>query len=484
MWRRGLNTAAVRSAIWIRSMSTESFVSSVEKVHQQLGASERKQELLLHGRQLFESETLDDIKNAWTPAVAATVCHAATQLRISPTKGQPFTAVVERSLSPGAVEVMDVSSLARIVHSCLVLRSPCLYEVLFTYIRFLIKRASTIDTVSCAVLINAYGRAQVQHEELYQTLCDRAAVVMKDPRTFVAHIANVAHALARVKFFHRDLFLVLRDQAVRQSSQGPPLVPVTILDAFAEVGFVDEELFTVLEQRLMKELPELSAPLMASLVFCLVKAGRASSPLFTACGERIAAVGNTFDPTSIAKTCDAFCRANVLAEDLFGALAERACKVATDFRADEIHLTLNALGCFDLFDGELFPLLASRFVSIVKQGGYVSPADAAGILASFAAVQERSDELVHICTQLLSTHRDALDGVTLVQALWACAVLNVRNEAQQSLLESAKSEVGKIPSEEVAAKLSKVVLERLQYVKKAYGLTGPDNEVSSHVGKI
>ncbi|KEG14216.1 hypothetical protein DQ04_00571110 [Trypanosoma grayi] len=478
MWRRGIGAGALPHAWRTRCITTQAFVSSVEKVQQQLSASERKQELLLHGRQLFESETLDDIKTSWTPAVAGTICHAATQLRISSTKGQPFAAVLERSLSPAAVEAMDVPSLARIVHACLVLRSPQLYEVLFTYIRRLIKLAPTIDTVSCAVLLNAYGRAQVQHEELYQALCDRAAVVMKDPRTFVAHTANVAHALARVHFFHRDLFLVLRDQAVRQVSQGPPLVPVTILDAFAEVDFVDDTLFNVLEQRLMKELGELPAPLMASLVACLVKAGKASSPLFTTCGDRIVAIGNTFDSTSIAKTCDAFYRANVLAEEVFGALAERACKVAADFRADEIHLTLNALGSFDLFDGELFPLLASRFVSIVKQGGYVSPTDAAGVLTSFAAVQEKSDELIHVCTQLLATHCDALDGVTLVQALWACAILNVRNEAQRTLLEAARGNAGKLPSEETAAKVSNAALERLQYVMKAYDLAPSSGQPS------
>ncbi|RNF11846.1 hypothetical protein TraAM80_00681 [Trypanosoma rangeli] len=472
MWRYAVSSGLLRHSMLMRSMSTQAFVSAVEKVQQQLAASERKQELVLHGRHLFESESLDDIKTAWSPGVAGTICHAATQLRISPTKGQTFTAVVERSLSREAVEAMDAPSLARIVHACLVLRSPHLYEVLFAYIRPLIKLAPTLDTVSCAVLLNAYGRAQVQHEELYKALCDRATIAMKDPRTFVAHTANVAHALARVHFFHRDLFLVLRDQAVRHASQGPLLVPVTILDAFAEVGFVDDSLFNVLEERLMKELADLPAPLMASLVGCLVKAGRATSPLFTACGERIIAMGGTFDPTSIAKTCDAYYRANVLAEEVFGALAERACKVAADFRADEIHLTLNALGSFDLFDGELFPLLASRFVSIVKQGGYVSPVDAAGVLASFAAVQERSDELVYICTQLLAAHRDALDGTTLMQALWACSILSVRNEAQQSLVAYAKSDAARFPSEEAAAKQSKLALERLQYVKKTYGMTG------------
>ncbi|RHW69400.1 hypothetical protein DPX39_100054100 [Trypanosoma brucei equiperdum] len=453
-----------------RLISTEAFVSSVEKVQHQLGTSERKQDLILHGRQLFENESLDDIHSAWTPVVAGKICHAATQLRISPTKGQPFGAVVGLSLTPEAVGVMDAPSLARIAHSCLILRSPHLYEVLFTYIRRLITLAATLDTVSCAVLINAYGRAQVHHEEFYKVICDRAAVVMKDPRTFVAHTANVAHALSRVRYFHRDLFLTLRDQAERQASQGPPLVAVTILDGFAEIGFVDDALFTALEQRLLGELAELPAPLMASLVSCLAKAGRAPSPLFTACGERIVAIGNTFDSNSIAKTCDAFYRANVPAEEVLGTLAERACKVVADFRPDEINQTLSSLASFDLFDGELFPLLASRFVSIVKQGGYVSPVDAAGILTSFAVVQERSDELVHVCTQLLSVHRDALDGITLLQTLWACVTLNVRNEAQQNLLQCLSSGAVLLPDEASAEKESKVVLERLLFVKKAYGL--------------
>nr|CCC93641.1 conserved hypothetical protein [Trypanosoma congolense IL3000] len=452
-----------------RLMSTEAFVLSLEKVQHQLSVSERKQDLILHGRQLFENETLDDIHTAWNPVVAGKICHAATQLRISPTKGQPFGAVLELSLTPEATDATDASSLARIAHSCLVLRSPQLYEILFTYIRKLIAVAPTLDTVSCAVLINAYGRAQVHHEELYRALCDRAAIVMRDQRTFIAHIANVAHALARVQYFHRDLFLVLRDQAERQASQGPPLVAVTILDGFAEVGFVDDALFTALEQRLIGEVHDLPAPLMASLVSCLAKAGRAPSALFTACGERIVATGSIFDSNSIARTCDAFRRANVAAEEVFGTLAERACKVVTDFRVDEINLTLSALASFDLFDGELFPLLASRFVSTVKQGGFVNPVDAAGILASFAAVQERSDELVHVCTQLLSTHREAIDGMTLVQSLWACIVLNVRNEAQQNLLQCLTSGAVALPDESTAAKESKVALDRLLTVKKAYG---------------
>ncbi|KAH8611273.1 hypothetical protein ERJ75_000969300 [Trypanosoma vivax] len=471
MWRHSLASAAVLCNSVSRLISTEAFVASIDKVQQQLNVSEKKQELTLHGRQLFESETLDDIKTAWSPVIAGKICHIATQLRISPIKGHPFTAVVEHSLTTSAVEVMDAPSLARIAHACLILRSTQLYEVLFTYIHVLMKLAPSMDTISCAVLLNAYGRAQVHHEELYKSLCDRAAVVMKDQRTFVAHTANVAHALSRVHFFHRDLFLVLRDQAERQASQGPTLVPVTILDAFAEVGFVDDALFTALEKRMMGELERLSAPLMASLVSSLVKAGRVPSPLLTACGERIVATGNTFDSNSIAKTCDAFYRANVLVEDVFGTLAERACKIVTDFRADEIHLTLNALAAFDLFDGELFPLLASRFVSIVKQGGYVSPADTTGILASFAAVQEKSDELVHVCTQLLSTHIDALDGMMLVQALWACTVLNVRNESQHSLLQCLKSGTVPVPDAATAERHSRSGLERLNQVKNAYGLS-------------
>lgn len=461
-----------------RAVTTLAFVATLGKVQQQLQSSpDRRTELVRHGRHLFESEVLEDLQ-AFTPESAGAICHAASQMRISPVKGQPYAATLAAAMDEAAVAAMDADSLARVVHSCLVLRSPMLYDVLFSYIRPLMAQAGSMNAVTVAVLLNAYGRAEVRHPAFYKALCDSAAVTLNDPRISLAHIANVAHALSRVHYSHRPLMLVLRDQAIRMGANAPPLVLVTILDAFAELEFVDAELFDTYERRLLACVGDLQPPLMASLVACLATAGRATPEVMQTLGERIAATAGTFDSASIARTYQAYFDANVLGEDVLGALAERACKVASDFRADEVRQVLNALSSFDLFDGELFPLLAARMISLTNQGGFVSAGDAAGILASFAAVRERHDELVHVASQLVAVGTDSVvDAVTTVNALWACATLNTRNEAQMQLVMHVKRTPSllQLPAATTrrGERQRKQLEERRALVLKAYSIAVP-----------
>ncbi|GET93106.1 hypothetical protein, conserved [Leishmania tarentolae] len=467
------STAALAVA---RAITTNSFVSSIEQVEQQLQtAQDRRVELLRYGRQLYEVEVLDDLKEAYTPSVASKICYVASQLRIDAAKGQPYTAVLEATMTAEGEHAMDVASLARIVHSCLVLRSGHLHEVLFTFIPFLRERAGTMDAVTTAVLINAYGRSGVHHPGLYKALCDNGATVLKDPRLPLAHIANVAYALSRVKFLHPALMLTLRDHALRKVAEASPIISLTVLDAFTELRQIDEDLFSTYEQRLLGQLNELQAPLMASLVSCIVRAGRGKTEVMESLGARIVAIADSFDAASIAKVTNAYYEADVASEDVLGALAERACKVAADFRADEIAAVLNALSAFDLFDAELFPLLASRLVALYRQGGYVDVADAAVILSSFAAVQERNDELIYVCTQLFAAYPGvAMDPVVRVNALWACASLNVHNEAQTKMLEEVRTTPSLVVWEAKADMLPKakaMLEERRQLLTKVYGIT-------------
>lgn len=170
-----------------------------------------------------------------------------------------------------------------------------------------------MDAVTLAVLINAYGRAEVHHNKLYRTLCDAATTRLKDPRLSLAHVANVAHALSRVHFVHKPLLLVLREHALRMCQEAPVIVAVTILDAFAELDFVDCEVFDAYEQRLLDRIDELQPPLMTALLSCLATAKRATPKLLEVLSEHVVATIDTFDPVSIARTCDAYFRADVLA---------------------------------------------------------------------------------------------------------------------------------------------------------------------------
>ncbi|KAK7196722.1 hypothetical protein NESM_000612000 [Novymonas esmeraldas] len=461
-----------------RAIATSSFLASMEQLQQQLQtAQDRRAELLRYGRQLFETEVLDDLATAYTPTVASKICQVASQLRIDTAKGQPFNAIMQASVSSAAETSMDVASLARIIHSCLVLRSEFLYDVLFTFLPFVRAKASTMDAVTTAVLLNAYGRSGVHHTRLYAAMCDNGAATLKDPRVPLPHIANVAYAVSRVKFLHPELMETLRHHALRKSAEASPLISLTILDAFAELNHVDAELFSALEQRLLDQLNDLPAPLVASFVSCVVRTGRGRPEVMESLGARTVAIADTFDAASIAKVAHAYYESDVASEDVFGALAERACKLAADFRGDEIASVLNALSALDLFDAELFPLLASRFMALHRQATYLDPMDAAVILSSFAAVQERNDELIYACTQMFSACTgSAMPPMARVHALWACASLNVHNEAQSKMVEEVRATPSLLvwpPNTELHPKTRAMLEERRQFVAKVYGIALP-----------
>ncbi|CCW67096.1 unnamed protein product, partial [Phytomonas sp. Hart1] len=467
------------------SITTQVFLKSIEDIEVSLQtATNRRPELIRHGHRLFETEVLEDLPSAYSWEVAKKICQIATTLRISPVKSLLYSKVVKMSMDATPESSTDLYALARVIHSCLVLCSPFLYQVLFTFIPLFIKQASNMNAISTAILINAYGRAEVHHSALFQALCDSAAITFKSPQVELTHIANVAHALYRVEFLHKPLMLVLREQASRMGKDAKPLVMVLLLDAFARLGYTDDEIFSAYETRLIDNLNDMKPQLFVSLLDCLATAGRATPTFMETAEKYIVAQANAFNSVSISITFHALFKANVLLEEAFGVLAERACKLPSDFRAEEINHTLNALSSFDLFDGELFPLLASRFMTLIKQGNYVDIHEAAGILASFAAVQERHDELIHSCTQLFAVHIEGgMSPSSIVNALWACAILNIRNEAQIKLLDHVRKNPRLLnlqtePKGKLSERESSILKERHDHVLKVCGIDSYVHSVS------
>lgn len=425
---------AVTAATSRRNIATSMFVNRAAQLHKEFASSSKKRELQAEGRQLFERELLDDaLSGGLDDAAISTIVAAASALRIVPTAGQIYRQVMSHALKPEVIASLEGATIARLMHASLVLCDPQLFELLFAYIHRVIEVAPSLNGVSCAMIINAYGRSGVRHELLYKKLCQRAVKALKDDTVTIAHIANVAHALSRVGVAEKAVFLVLKDQSIKLGRQAVPLVMATILDAFATVGIIDVELFELYENNLRKAADELTAPLVTTVLLTLVTAKRSSSPLFTTCTQCASKLSHTFDASSISKCCDALLRANQPSEDLFGAMAERASKIVSDFRADEIRITLHALSKFDLFDAELFPLLASRLVHIVKSGKGFEASDLVSVLMSFAVVHERNEELIHVCSGAIRNYVDALPPAVFTDLMWAMGELNVRNELTRAL---------------------------------------------------
>lgn len=468
-----------------------------------------------YGKQLFDTDVIEppapaaagsgeDGSNGgggWTPPVASIIAQAAVQWRISPLRGQPYAEVLNWSMSRAAEAVMDTRSLARIIHSALVLRAPQLYPLLMTYIPLLVQTCSTptspnyqqlrSDPATLAALINAYGRAGVNHEILYEKLCGLGEEVLQDPSLSIAHVANATQALAKVPYPHRGILSTLRNQAVRQKQSATPLMSITLIHAFAELSFKDEELFSVYEQHLLNFVGELTPALLAALLHSLVLAertGTSSSSSSSSCssasvllqriGEQITRTAARFDAYPIAKVMTAYFAAGTFSEEALGALAERACAVVSDFRSEEVARVLEALSALDLFDGELFPLLASRLATLVKQAAPMTIEDAACVLASFAAVQEPNDELHHWCGKVFAEYADAsmLSAEAYINVIWGCLSLNIRNEAQKKFVEAVKAKPQLLQPLETEEKKwhkpKKAILdERRAKIIKAYGIT-------------
>lgn len=453
------------------ALSTETFAANVGMLQKELSKSDKKRELMQEGKRIFETESLDDaMAGGLTPQLANSIASAATAMRIVPSKSPSYQQLVTWALSLDVVPTLDGNIIGRFVHAQLVLADPRLFEVLFTYLWRVIELAPTLSGVSCAMILNAYGRSGIHHEALYEALCLRARTALKEDNITIAHVANVANALSRVRVADAELFAVLRDLALKFSKQAVPLVMTTILDAFSTVGIVDSDLFAVYEANLAEQINQCSAPLMTSILNSLVKAKRTTSPLFTQCAGRAVTIANTYDASSIAKSLDAFYQAKNCSEEFFGAMAERACKVAGDFRPDEIQLTLRSLSHFELFDAELYPLLASRFVSFAKVNRSISPDDVVGIVASFATVRERHDELMHTCSLLMKPYLEAIRPELFTELLWAFGELNLRSETTRAMVTLARASKGRLATPSGDEVKDAVLQKQLLTIKQVYGL--------------
>lgn len=483
-----------------RSIATAAFVGNLQRLQKELSTADNNKRDVQHtGRLLFEKEALDDVvvltpashhmssssavgietcceRDAMNAEMVCQIASMATMLRIAPTKCQPFQKVVDWALQPRVVDSMDEMAISRLLHAALVLSEPRIFDLLFTYLWRVAALAPKASGVSCAMLINAYGRCGVRHAALYDALCRRATTALLQEGVTLGHIANVANALSRVGIADPGVFQVISDQTIRFEKQAPPLVMATILDAFSTVGIVDDALFTLFESHLERLMEECSAPLMATIVGALAKAKRKQSPLFGAVASRASRISSTYDPSSIARTLDAFYQVQHCSEEFFGLLAERACKISAEFRPDEIHLTLRALSAFELFDAELFPLLASRLMSCIRGGNGNTPPDVIiGALAAFAAVHERHEGLIHAVSLTMKPFITALNAELFTTLLWAFAELNARNDTTRAMVSLAQTRqdcllttAGPVPP----GWTSDVLAKRIDTIRKVYSVAG------------
>jgi len=457
-----------------RDMSCSTFAVAAKKA-QSTFAEQKTKEAQLQGKQLFETETLDDIpdpvaavssKTTMTPELATDIVNAATALRIRPVAGTIYTAVMKWALMPEVVEKMPVEALSRLLHSAVILHSPHLFDLLITYLWRVVEAAPTMDAVTCAVIINAYGRGGVKHTKLYKALGDRALQTVSDSSITMAHVANMSYALSRVNYGNKELYTKLKDQCLALRKGASPLIVASILESFATAGIIDDDLFDAYESILAKNLEKCSPPLLASIISTLAKAKREKSePLFATCRKRVIYVADTFDSASIGRVMEALYISGVSDEDLLAALSERSCKIPSDFRVVEVRQTLEALAHFGLYDPELFPLLGSRIAGILRSRGVFDLDNVASTLAAFATVHERHEDLIVVGTRVLSDAAQSMAPRTYINSLYAFAIHNVRNEGQRKMIEGARPHYAILQQE--AARDSKLA-PRLEVVTKTY----------------
>eukprot|EP00164_Ancoracysta_twista_P029290 GFYU01059010.1.p1 GENE.GFYU01059010.1~~GFYU01059010.1.p1 ORF type:complete len:167 (+),score=32.80 GFYU01059010.1:165-665(+) len=125
-----------------RDMSCSTFAVAAKKA-QSTFAEQKTKEAQLQGKQLFETETLDDIpdplvalsaKTTMTAELATDIVNAATALRIRPVAGTVYTSVMKWALMPEVIEKMPVEALSRLLHSAVILHSPHLFDLLMSYL--------------------------------------------------------------------------------------------------------------------------------------------------------------------------------------------------------------------------------------------------------------------------------------------------------------------------------------------------------------
>lgn len=455
------------SAVSVRELSCQAFAAAVKKATEEF-TRKKSREAQANGKRLFETEILDDVDAATstlTPAVAIDIANAAASLRIRPGIGTVFPALSDWALDPKVAKTITPETLSRLLHASVVLHAPRLFDLLISYIWRVTEMAPKLDPVVCAVLINAYGRSGVKHEKLYAALTKRATATIDHSSITLAHVANVAYATSRVGATSPALFKKLKAQFLKFQPNANPLIAASILDSFATAGALDDEVLAAVEAVVTKNIAICTAPLVASLMNTLAKAGRTEAPLFATCATRAAAIAATFDSASIARTMNALFTANINNEDLMASLAERACKIPGDFRVAEARQTLEALSFFVLYDPELFPLLGSRVSAVIGSRGVFDVDHVAAILAAFAAVHERHEDLIHLGGRAVADSAQNLSADTYINALYAFASNNVRNDSVRRTVEGAKANVSAMAE---AAKKSEMMAKRFELAKKTY----------------
>ena len=425
-----------------RHVSAAAFAKNIADIQSVVVKEDMKREVVRRVKSLFETEQLDsrvDGQIDVTADEAGIIAQTAAQKSVNVSRSPVMLSVYDWALTQSSVATLSSSPLAlsRILHSALVLRSASLYELAFTYLRSFVLGASSLEPTVCAVVVNVYGRCGIHHEELWNALEGRLIETLKDPSIALAHIANVAQALSKVQAskgaYNKQVFLLLRDQAVKLHAQATPLMLVTILDSFASVGFVDDELCALYESRLTAVIEECSPGLLGAVLQTCTKGHRTASPLFDSVANVAKKKMKDFDSFAVAVILDAYCQAQRPNEELFALAAEQACKQVMHFRSNEIAMTLRALAAFDLFDAELFPLMASRFVSIVASSE-IAFDDAVLVLEAFATVHERHEALLNATSTLILPYVPQLTPVQFVTTLWALEKLNYRSETHAALV--------------------------------------------------
>lgn len=452
----------------MRALSCQAFGAAVKKSTEEFAKTKNKEAQAV-GKRLFETEILDDIDQVKGTTMSASVCteiaNAAAALKIRPNAGTVFPALSQWAMKPATIKSITAEPLSRLLHASVILHSPALFDLLISYIWRITEMAPKLDPVACAVIINAYGRSGVKHDKLYAALVKRATATIDNAAITLAHVANVAYATSRVGANQPALFKKLKAQFLKQKGSANPLIAASILDSFTTAGELDDEVLEAVESVVTANIAQCSAPLVASILNTLSKAKRTDSKLFQAAATRASQIASSFDSASIARTMNSLFISNVNNEDLMATLAERACKIPGDFRVAEARQTLEALSFFVLYDPELFPLLGSRVAAVIGSRGVFDVDHIASILASFAAVHERHEDLIHLGGRAIADSAQNLNPETYINALYSFAAHNVRNDAVRRTVEGAKANVAAMKA---AAEKSELLSKRFDIVKKTY----------------
>jgi hypothetical protein len=398
---------------------------------------------LAEARKFFESETIEDVTLLKDKVAVLMTAVNVIRPNIPATRG--IATAMQYMLSAESLTAVTAPAASRVFHTAVALHFPEVFDVLLFWLWRVVELAPTMDAATVATFLNAYGRAGVRHPALYTALIARALEVMRNPAPPLTHVANVLHALSRVKMADPALLRMLAEHAVTRKGETTPIITATILDAAAQLDYKEELLFAPFEATAVAQAAECTPALLSSISFSVASAGRKTSPIFPCFADKAQAQAKSFDPASLSRFLDAYRLADCRHEDCFGALAEQACRVIPEFRLEEIRKTVAALAYFDLYDAELFPFLASRVVGITRGKAFFDFQDIATVLRSFAKLNERNDEFVAALTPVIKINLEKLTPEVLVDLLWSFATFGIRSEL---VIQLRRTLEGKALSEE------------------------------------